>query len=379
VRTHIFKVIFLVLLLPVAATGERLDLDATLVTSGGYDDNILFNRVDPVSDYLFRAKPSLEATLSSEKSEIGMYGYVEFLRYLKEKDLDVENYRYEISGMHQYSPRFSMEGTGFFLKDTTLDSELEETGRVVARENREQISGSAAASYLLNPVSRAGLDYTFTKTDYDSRQWVSRETHSFDFNYERWFNERVDALLVLPTINTTTTEEDKKIDYYRLSLGWTHAFSQTLRVRNVLGYGFTRISGQGENSETQAGNANLSLTQSSETLRLVLGLTSDARVDARGDLYEVDRVFMNLRKKVSERFSLLLYGSYYITRPLDIYDKIDRSYYVVKPALTYNITPTHAIILSYKHEKEHDQTLSENRDRERNILELLLDLNFIGF
>jgi hypothetical protein len=374
--SKVFLILFLLLLIVWEVNAEKLDILPTLVITGGYDDNILFTRTKSIGDSYIKAKPGLDVTVSSEQYDIGLDIYGEVYRYLEAKELDVENYKFNFDGGYNLSSHWSLRGRAYYLKDTTLDSELDETGRVGIRENRERYLASGQLGYNLDEVSLLRLDYAYTKTNYESEARVNRDVQDVALGYERWINNRVDRISITPSYNWALVEQGTEYDYYRLSGGWTHIFSKTLRMRNILGYGYTETT-QGKNTNTnQVWNADLSLTKSAETTSLKIGFRSDIRLDSFGDLFEVDRLYLNFRYNLTERFRMLFYGSYYVSRPIEIFDRADRAYFVLRPALTYNMTRYHTLSLRYRYQNEYNYEVDVDPQKDRNVIELTLNFSF---
>ena len=369
--------ILIILLLPVSdINAEKLDVLPTLVLTAGYDDNILFTRKESIADYYIKAVPGLDLKVASQRYDVGLSAYAALFRYIEEQDLDTDNYNFDFDGGYSLSARMSIRAKFRYLKDTTLDSELEETGRVNIRENRERLQASGQLSYQVDEVSRLGLNYDYRKTNYESDVRVNRDVHSIDLSYQRWLVENIDLLSISPSYDKAVTATGTEYDYYRLSGGWTHIFSKTLRMKNILGYGYTVTTEENESSTNQVWNADLSVTKSAETTSLKLGFRSDIRLDSIGELLEVDRIYINLRQSITERFSFRFYGSGYITRPVEKFDSVDKTYYVLRPGVAYNMTENHVLTLSYRYQNEYNHNTSEDPGNDRYVIELNLNFKF---
>jgi hypothetical protein len=231
-------------------------------------------------------------------------------------------------------------------------------------------------SYQLDEISTIGLEYQYRSTLYEADDRVDRMAHRVRLPYSRWFNHRLDLLTLRPSYSRTTTEANRDIDYYNLAVGWTHVFSETLRMRNFLGYGHAVASEDGNRDSTSSGTADLNLTSTDENFSFNLGFRSNIILDADGELEEVDRLYCRLRKRLTERLSARLYGSIYITRPPETYDAVDNVYYDIKPELSYAITERHSLNLFYRHSFEEDQTVSKDPESVRNIVEINLVFQF---
>ena len=344
----------------------------SLKLTGGYNDNILFNRTATIDAYYTSVKPEISLKLESDRYNLGLDTYAEIFRYPEEKDLDYESYRYDMGGSYQISERLNILSNFGYIKDTTLDSELEETGRVVEREDRKRYQGDSTLSYEFNEVSEIDMEYLYRSTEYESRDRVDRTANRVRLAYRRWFNSRLDRLILRPSYTIADTEDNQDIEYYNFSIGWTHIFSETLLMRNFIGYGQTITTKNGDKDSTWTGNADFSITRTGELLSFRMGIRNNINLDANGELEEVDRFYLNLDRKMTERVSANLYGSIYANRPPGELNSVNSVFYDIRPGLSYAITENHVLNAFYRYSYEEDRTNSNNQERTRNVIELNL-------
>lgn len=353
---------------PNSVRGESIDLTPSIAINSGYNDNITFDIQDPVEDFYTSVEPEIKLNIKDVDYGFGMEAYSEIIRFKDENDLDTEKYMLGINSDRQLSPLLAIEGDVSYLKDTTLDSELEETGRVLEREDRHRYIGNARIKYKVDAISELNLDYQYRNTQYESDTWLDRERHRIRVPYKRWFNSRLDRWEIRPAYTFSDLENGDTIDYYDLSIGWLHKFSNTWQMNNYIGYGYAvNQTAAGENTQS-SGTANLSLTHFGEIFTLLLGLWSNIDVGAEGELDEIDRLYGRVERKITERLTAIMYGSVFTTRPVDDYHTIDSIYYNFKPELDYRITEKHSLNLFYRYSYEDDQTLSGDSDKVRNII-----------
>ncbi len=365
-----YILLFLSTSLPAAA--QSLEMVPSLRLNGGYNDNILFNSTEAIDAYYTSVRPAIKLGLSSDRYDLGFDTYAEIFRYPEEKDLDYESYRHDMGGRYRLSERLNISGDFMYLKDTTLDSELEETGRVADREDRKRYQGEGTLSYGLNEISEIDMEYQYRSTEYESRSSTDRTTNRVRLSYKRWFNDRLDQVTLRPSYTIADTEDNRDIEYYNLSVGWTHIFSETLTMRNFIGYGKTITKENGNQDSTWTGNADLSITRTGEIFSFRIGIRNNINLNADGELEEVDRLYCYINKKITERLSAKLYGSIYGNRPAGKLNSVDSVFYDVKPELSYDITENHVLNAFYRYSYEEDRTGLENQERTRNLIELNL-------
>lgn len=375
---------FHLLALPTPVEAERLRFTPSVSAKAGYDDNILFNFTDKISDTYVAIKPGIKGDYGTQALQFELDTYVDAYRYTREQDLDVENYWFEVVGKYLTTQRFTITGEASYRRDTTLDSELEDTGRVAQRDNRDRYRGRAGLAYALDEVSGMELEYDFTSILYENSQdtlnpQVDRDVHRITVPLYRWVNNRQDRISLEPSYSHATTDDNTTIDYYRLSARWNHIFNQTLIFRGLAGYGYTvTVEDNDERAQRQVGNADLSLTKSGETLWYRTGYRADVRLSSAGELLEVDRLYLRLKKRITERFNFNFNASLYASRPLDQFDSVERWYYDLRPEISYRLTENLATSLFYRYSWEYNYEREDNAVRYRNIVELRLDyrINF---
>jgi hypothetical protein len=371
-----FGCILLFLSTSLPAAAQSLGVVPSLKLTGGYDDNILFTNTQTIDAYYTSVRPEINLGLASDRYDLGIDANAEIFRYPEEKDLDYESYRYDMGGSYQISQRLNILSNFGYIKDTTLDSELEETGRVVEREDRKRYQGDGSLSYGLNEVSEIGIEYRYRSTEYESRSRIDRTANRVGLSYKRWFNSRLDQLTLQPSYTIVDTEDNQDIEYYNLSVGWTHIFSETLTMRNFVGYGQTVTTENGDQDSTWTGNADLSITRTGEIYSFQIGIRNNINLNADGELEEVDRLYCRINKKLTERLLGKLYGSFYTNRPPGTFSSIDSMFYDIRPELSYKITENHVLNAFYRYSYEEDRTGLENQERTRNVIELNLVFQF---
>jgi len=234
-------------------------------------------------------------------------------------------------------------------------------------------------TYELSEISGIELEYEYTATLYErllegvGNQRVDRDVHSITVPYYRWVNNRLDRVSLEPSYSRAEIEDNTTIDYYSLSVGWFHIFDSTLRFRGRAGYGYTMTTEDDEERVNSVGNAALSLTKSSETLSLRGGYRSYIRLNSAGELLEVDRLYLRIGKRITERFGFYFTGSIYGSRPIEVFDRVDRWYYDLRPEFRYRFTEKLSSRLFYRYSSEINNVLEDNPERDRNIIEFSLD------
>jgi len=365
---------------PFIAVAKDVTVTPSVTLAGAYDDNVTFTRTDEISDYLGIFSPALTLDYASELFKMSGSGRVDFLRYAQENDLNYERQFYKLNGDYRFAERWKFTGDFAYTKDTTLDSELEETGIVYEREDRERFNAGAGFSYKISELSNMGAKYAYSNTDYDEEGLEDYDYNSISLSYNRLFNDGIDTFTVAPGY-TRGSSDVSDVDGYRLNFGWTHLPSETYRLRIILGVRYTEQDYKDDRDDTSnwGGLADINLQKKGELYSVLIGFASDAyyRPDAN-DLSQVYKIYCNLTRRITERFSTGVNSRLSLAQPDDPAAQNDEDiwYFVVTPSLTYRLTEKHFLKLSYSYQQEYDKNIEDDRRRERNRVWLSLNFRF---
>jgi len=344
---------------------------------GEYNDNIDFSRVNKLDDYIGTLSPELSLDVATPRFTFGATAGVDVIRYNENTDRDYERQNYGLTMGYQLFERMSVNVRGSYISDTTLDTELQETGVVERRAERDFYSAGGGMSFKLTEVSDLALDYTFAKTEYDLAGFEESDSHSSSLAYSHAFNNRRDVITFRPYYRNTDSDEED-LDTYGLTIGLAHTFSETLQGNISAGPRYTETEYiSGRTDDDWGWTAEVNLTKTWQTASAQIGYSRDLSYTAEGETVEVDRFTLTLSKMLTSKLSSQLAGSLYFTKSKDSETKdTDTRYYTVTPSLNYNFTDQVALNLAYSYANEYDKTLSNDCEVDRNTVWLLLNFNF---
>ncbi|MCG2776842.1 MAG: outer membrane beta-barrel protein [Desulfobacterales bacterium] len=365
---------------PFIAVARDVTVVPSITLRGEYDDNVYFTRTDEISDYLAIISPGLKLDYATEVFNIRGSGLVDVLRYVDEKDINTENQRYTINGGYQLMERWALSGDFSYIKDTTLDSELEETGIVYVREDRERFNAGAGLSYQVSELSDMGVNYAYSKTGYDEQGLEDYDVNSISLSYNRKFNEGIDVFTIQPGYARFSSDVSD-VDGYRLNFGWTHLPGETYRLRIILGARYSEQDYKDDRDKTSnwGGVADISLLKKAEIYSVLVGFNSDAYSEpSTGELNKVYKIYCNLTRRVTERFSAGVNSRLSLTQPDDADAVNDKEiwYFTVTPSLSYRLTENHSLRLSYSYQQQYDRNIEDDPRIARNRVWLSLNFNF---
>ncbi len=373
----------------------------SLRLKGEYDDNIAFSRQVKEDDFVGTASPDLNLHYASDLLRLDSIVGADFKEYMDHSDFNTVIKRCRIDGAYQVTERYSLSGNFDYTKDTTLESELEETGVVVGRKSRERITGGGGMTYQIDEISNLGIQFNRSNTRYDTQRYVDYRTYTAVIYYNHELNNQKDMVTIQSTYSHTQSDVSK-IKNYGLSLGLAHAFTERLRFDGYAGIRYTKSSyrmvqlygylfdpvtwqfypifyKKKKKDSNLGGISDISLTYKGETSSWLVGYSRGLTYSSYGDSLETQRLYGNASRKLTARMKMGIRGSIYITKSEGDVSNEDNRYYEIAPFLEYRLTEDHFLRAGYSYAREEDKAVSSNRIGERNRIWVTLTLRFKGF
>jgi hypothetical protein len=362
------------LVLPSDSDGRDLTLNSTLAVSGRYDDNVLFSRVDVIEDYMSIINPVLSLDYLSEQTKLQLGADVSANYYLEETDLNTIIQKYFFDSITDISERVNLKANFDYIKDTLLDSELEETGRLFNREDRRQYVADGKLRFKLTQLSSVDTKYKFSRTDYEEDFREDRDLHIAGVNYIRLFNEGLDSLAIGPEYRLSYSNSYES-DTYSLKIGWRHKSSEMGTYNFLVGGRYTSEESRQTSKEKDSTGfvADIYYNLKGEISEMNIGYRRNINYDADGDLREIDHVYTKLGYQITERMRYYLNASYYQTRLEQAENGNRTRYFDILSWVKFRLTETYALNLSYRYSQGYDES-EEDRNVTRNQVQLSLVL-----
>jgi hypothetical protein len=357
---------------------SEVTLLPSLKVAGEYDSNITFERTDEIDDYSAIFSPGLNFGYTTELLTVRSQALVDVFRYFDETDFDTENQFYSLGAEYKLTERWNVSTSGSFRKDTTLDSYLDETGRVTERKDRERFDIEGQTFFKATVLDEFGLGYRYGNVDFSGNDGVDYDTHLVTLVYNRFFNDFQDNSIVQTSYEYRETDE-KEIEVYVFSLGWRHDFSQTLTGRALLGGRYLDVSYKDDRDDFDnwGGDIDISLIKKWETTSGTIGYQRGLRNAAEGEVVEVNKFYCDIQKMIYQRLGAGFRGQLFFTsEENDENSDKDTRYFLLNPSLFYKLTENHLLRLAYSYANEDDDSVDNDSIRDRHRVLLGLEFNF---
>ena len=394
-RTVFRKKVTILLLAACAAGVDAAEwkIDPTIEFRAGYNDNITLRIDDEASSAEARLSPSAVFSVVTPTSGASGRLRFDFRRFEDDSNLDDNNVRFVTSSYHRRE-RSELGLDLDFIKDTTLDSQLENTGLVFDRTTRYRANVAPSWTYKLDERTDGRFAYTYSDVQYnnaDDTGFVDYHINSFQASLERVLNERAMASISL-LHSQTSNDNQVNSNNSNLQGGGSYRFSESLSATLFAGIrrteadfsqnslipifsgdeliGFIPLT---EDVSRSDWGYTFSGSLRKEFLRGQTNLSAsrDISNDINGIPIEVTRARWNNLYRFSETLSGNLNLEWYESESNNnARSSLNRNYYQIEPRFNWDFQQFWRITGSYRYRKQtFDNT---NRDATQNAAYLTL-------
>jgi len=375
---------YLVCLLLASTTVHAAEwtIDPTIRFRAGYDDNVRLRTSNKVSSAEATFSPG--AVFSVETPTSGASGKLrfDFHRYEKDSDLNENNVSFNISSFHSLE-RSRLGLNVDFIKDTTLDSQLEATGLALDRVNRQSFLVSPDWTYTFGERTRLNVSYSYRDVEYKNAgnsAFVNYTLNTAQASLTRILNERSTASI---TLSRTRSDNDNDVESTNTNLqgGASYRLTETLsaslfigvrrtevnvtRTRNIISFSGNTITviSVNENTSNSDWGSTFSASITKTFLRGEIGLSGsrDISNDINGEPIEVIRLRLTNLYRLSEILSAKLNLEFYNSdASSSTTTRLNRDYYQVEPAFTWKLKKFWSLSGSYRYRKQTFDNISDD-------------------
>jgi hypothetical protein len=334
-----------------------------------HDDNILFQRTDAEDDIVYLAKPQLKIDYDQEITKFSTDANATIRRYSENDDLDDEVYNFDFKGRTNLSERAKLHGMYEFKKDTTLDSELDEIGRISFREERISHKATLSPSFNLTERTSIGLNGRYRNVEYDSDNFFDYSSWGISLPVRRRLVTQVDSIYVSPGYSYRESDANTS-DNYTFTFGWDHEKTERLNLLFSVGVRYSEFEyvKSDKTDEVWGGLGTLQLNYDFLTGSFMLDLNHNLQNTASGNQANVSRLWARLKWEFSQRLGMVLNGRYYYTQDEEEEDVDDDSsqFYKLDATLLYHLTENHFIFIAYEYSQDKLDNVDNDPRSERN-------------
>lgn len=221
---------------PLSAAEWYAEPWADLTTT--YNDNIFLRRTNILDT--FGAILNLDAKLGrrTETSNVSLDTRLEFNQYTNSDALDNNNQFFNVAS-HYSTERNTWRLDGYYHRDSTVTSELEDTGLVQANFRVTRASALPSLEHAFTEQTSGRVGYRYLDVDYEQgavlNQLFDYQAHNLDATLAHQLNPKTDIFLTAFGLMQDVPQISGENDSYGGTAGFGYNFSETLRVTLAAG------------------------------------------------------------------------------------------------------------------------------------------------
>lgn len=359
--------------------------------AGQYDSNILFTSSDEKSDFIAILEPKIFLNGRTEDSQLKFISRLRAEKYIENSDLDTIRNFTDLTVDHDWSPRLSTKLRAGYIRDTTLESQLEQAGIRTARVEYNRFNYGFTQDYDISETFSVSLNGDGSTVDYPANTFPDAQYWQAGF-VPSWAISDVDRLGCDLSYGYTDYIDTSTIKNLRALLYWERTFSETAKFTLGAGYRHTWIDfftleltpslnlRRVKESDTNSGWIFLALLNKNWTERLSTTFSAGRdeynTYDAR--FFERFYLLSTLKYSISELVSADLEVRYFhnsqITRGDQTIDFIE-----TVPSLVFQLTQNLSLGLRASYAYEISDVSSDNQTYNRFRSWLTINWNWPNF
>jgi len=341
-----------------------------------YEDNIFFATDDEnqIDSSIITVSPFLNLDYETLLSHLKFKANWDILNYLDESDLNRTNQYYRLVGDTRLKERWTVDGEINYFHDTTLNTYLQDTGRVVERLNRDYFYIDGTLGYSMTPRSGFNLGYQYQTAIYEDDFYSSWDRHVTNLYYFHQLKTEVDQLYIGPSYYHRT-DDFNDVDSLSLDVGWRRDWSSTTAIDFTIGGRYITVSNESGEDQSRWGakgglNIKLGGIASSTSIRYF----HDLRTTAEGDDVNVDNLYIAYSRSLTERFNIAVSSRLAYSYKLFEQDSAidDALFFWLEPTVSYDLTQNLWLSLRYRYYNNVTFSDSGDQNRDRNVIWLQL-------
>lgn len=323
-----------------------------------YDDNIRLTRSAHESVAGLWLSPQVKLNYESEIALLSGSGALNIQRYSRDSALDTTDTLLHLIGRHKYETG-SYGLTVDYVKDTTLESELQQTGQVQVRTPRRSLNVGPDSMLRVTERMDLAAGYRYSDVTYDNAPPFGL----FDYRFHTLYStlEYKVTQLDEATASLSYSRYDPSNSTLRLNdasflLGYKRSLSET--VQSFVSAGIVNISGPGApTGATKRAVGNASLDQQYERGTLGIRLSREIEPSGSGSLALVNRAAIASSFRPLESVSLFLDGAIYRTTYVGFVPASGEStYFQAEPRVTWTFMRDWSLQAGYVYRHLKDRT-----------------------
>ncbi len=354
-----------------------------------YDDNVLLTPRDEKSGFASVTTPELTISRLGDRLNLSLDGQFRFTNYFDHSEFNSDDQLLHFNGSYLASERSTLQLLADFNRDTSLTSDLNDSGTFLTKLVRvTSVNVAPSWKYLLSERDTLTLAGGFNQVQYDTNQLTDYRNYTASTTYDHQLTELLDFNAIVdyqrfePTEGNTVTT-----DTVGFLVGLDYHPSERLDVGAAAGanYAFAESSGGKNGNSNQAGyrlklNATY-LLDDQTTLTAVY--SHDREPSSSGELVNRNRVKVGLSYKLTPLVTLAFAGSYYDNAdpltPSEGTTEAKTQSYTLNPSVSWQFSESWSLTGSYAYRQKLAGSGKSSESATSNAAFITLKYSPLGF
>jgi hypothetical protein len=333
----------IVFLLPLAGLAHAAELSTTVSVGARseYNDNVRLVSKPEKRVLSATVTPAVRMEAATETGSASLTAKANANRYFNDSQLNSNDFFLD-GALLQKFPRDRAALDLGFARDSTLASELEQTGVVTTRRQRSRVFARPSWTFLVTERVNVKLGYDYARAKYDDRE----NTNLSDNRLHRLYStvgyrldERLEASAGVGESRFKADQANAKFTTRFLEGGLDWNITERWRTRFMLGVNRTDIKVPAGNSDENGWQTLASLERQFETSAVSASLGRELNPSGVGALTRTDKVAVGWTGQLMPRLGFGVSGAVYRNNFLGQGNSArDDRYYRVDGSLEWSLT-----------------------------------------
>lgn len=366
-------------------SGSEIKLTPKISIQETYNDNIDFTSKNEIDDFITVFTPSLNFVRDTEKSHIKFNASAGIEDYQDENNLDDVIHYYDLTSGYNLSSLIMIDFFSSFRRDTTLDEELETTGLILERSDRESYRIQPGITWNITEVDSLGFNFNFTKTRYDRESYTDYDNYDGTISWNHLISPTGTTYFISAGYNLTDYN-DADVETYSLYSGFNLPLDPEWELncwggirRTINKYDtyllmpypeppFFYFARDDKTRRDWGGIGLFLIKRSFEKGSLLAEISRNIIPSGSGGTLERDRARLNISYRITDILTARLGGSWTDSQSESSNWNSDEEYYSFNSSLTYRLGEKITATLSYTRSEKDYKNRSSDTKADRNVV-----------
>ena len=341
-----------------ACLAQEWKLETNVSQRAMYTDNLLLSRDNEISAFGSITTPAFHLERDSPVSRISLDGRFEFAEYLNHSNFNSQDQFFNFNVDQATSERSALHLSAGFIRDTTLKSDEDVTGKVLDDSFRF-ISWNVAPGwgYQLSPLDQIAVRGSYKQNTYDTNNKTDYQYFGPSVDYSHRLSELASVTATVGAYRFIPDEPgDDYTDTISTLLGYAYSSSERFSISGGAGVAYSMQHIDPGNDSSDIGyrlKFNMNYLVSDQTSARV-SLSHDTEPSSDGDTVVRNRASVGLSYKVAPLTTLGLAVDY--SDNVDILgfegssttDESGSRYTSIRPSIAWQLTEDWSLAADYR-------------------------------